>query len=449
MSYGASLLVKGGTLVTPDGLLRADVKIVEGKVTAIGNNLTQAEVEEVLDASNLLIFPGVVDEHVHMREPGLEYKEDFSHGTSAAAVGGVTTVIEHPNTLPPVENSSKLVNKAKLLESKAWVDFALHGVLHDSNSHELEDMVGAGAVGFKVYMGPTVGDLPSPSEGTLYEILAKSSQLGLTLMFHAEDRSLVEFFTKRIATSGRSDLRIHEDSRPPITEETSILKLIILSKRTGGRAHIAHVASTEAVELIRRAAADGVKVSGEVCPHYITFTNDDYVKYGALIKVFPPIRGRTHRESLLRAIKEGVISALGSDHAPHAREEKLKNIWEAPAGISGVQTFFLVFLDLALKGELPITVLPKLMSENPAKLFGLWPRKGSLRVGSDGDLVIVDPRGRTRVTEEWLRYKNRVTPYLGWEFQGEIRHVVIRGHLVVRGGLLSEKPVGVWLKRTE
>ncbi len=447
MSYGGSLLIKGGLLVTPEGLLKADVKVVEGKITAIGSDLSPEGVEEVLNVNNLLVFPGVVDEHAHMREPGLEYKDDFTHGSMAAAVGGVTTVIEQPNTLPPVDDSHKLVDKATLLKGKAWVDFALYGVLHDSNVHELEDMLNAGAVGFKVFLGPTTGNIPSPSEGSLYEILSKSSGLGVTIAFHAEDRSLIEYFTNKVKSSGRSDPQAHEDSRPPVVEELAITKLLLLSRRTGGRVHVLHMSSSEGVELIKRASDEGIKVTGEVCPHYLTFSNEDYAKYGTLIKVNPPIRGRAHRESLMRAVRSGVITTLGSDHAPHSKEEKHRDVWDAAAGFPNVQTFFPVVLDLALRGEMPLTALPRLMSENPAKYFGLWPRKGVLRVGSDGDLVIVNPEERMKVTEEWLRYKSKVTPYLGWELRGRIKHVVLRGHLILKDEVLDRRPKGLWIKR--
>lgn len=447
MSYGGNLLIKGGQLITGYGIFRTDIKIVDGKVVALGSHLSSNGVDEVLNADGLIVLPGIVDEHVHMREPGLEYKDDFTHGTIAAAVGGVTTVIEQPNTLPPVDSSTHLVNKARLLESKAWVDFALYGVLHDSNTHEIGDMLEAGAVGFKVFLGPTTGNIPSPSEGSLYEILAKSSKLGVTVAFHAEDRSLIDYFTNIVKASGRTDPQAHEDSRPPVTEELAISKLAVLSRRTGGRAHVMHVSSAEGVELIREALSRGIKVYGETCPHYLTFSNDDYPKYGTLIKVNPPIRGRMHREALMNAVRNDIITTLGSDHAPHTAEEKLKNVWEAAAGFPNVQTFLPVILDLALRGELPMTALPRLMSENPAKLFGLWPRKGAVNVGSDGDLVLIDPKSNTKVTEEWLRYKNKVTPYLGWELRGKIKHVVLRGYLIVKEGLPTVGPKGVWIKR--
>ncbi|MEO3994053.1 MAG: allantoinase AllB [Desulfurococcaceae archaeon TW002] len=447
-TYQDGLLVKGGLVVDPEGVFRADIKIVGGKIVALGRDISPEGISDIIEASGLLIFPGIVDEHVHMREPGLEYKDNFTHGTMAAAVGGVTTVIEQPNTLPPVDEPQKLVSKAELLKSKAYVDFALYGVLHDSNTHMIEDLVSVGAVGFKVFLGPTTGNIPPPSEGSLYEILNKSSKLGVTVAFHAEDHQLINYFTNKVKSSGRVDPQAHEDARPPIAEELAITKLILMSKRTGGRVHILHMSSKEGVELLKEALMEGINVTGETCPHYLTFSSDDYQKYGTLIKVNPPIRSNTHRESLLRAVNEGIISALGSDHAPHTKEEKLKPVWDAAAGFPNVQTFFPVILDMALRGLIPLTRIPKLASENPAKYFGLWPRKGAIRIGSDGDLVIVDPNGKTLVTEEWLHYKHKVTPYLGWELRGKVKYVLLRGNVIVKDSrLVITEPKGIWLKK--
>ena len=448
--HGGNLLVKNGLVVTSEGIFKMDIKIFEGKIVALGSDLSSEGVDEILDVNGLLVFPGLVDEHVHMREPGLEYKDDFMHGTMAAAVGGVTTVIEQPNTLPPVDEPQKLVSKASLLKSKAYVDFALYGVLHDANTHLIEDLISAGGVGFKVFLGPTTGNIPPPSEGSLYEILSKSSRLGVTVAFHAEDHQLVSYFTNKVRSSGREEPQAHEDARPPIAEELAVTKLILMSKRTGGRVHILHMSSKEGVELLKEALSRGINVTGETCPHYLTFSSDDYVKYGTLIKVNPPIRSNVHRESLLKAVNEHVISALGSDHAPHTKEEKMKPVWDAAAGFPNVQTFFPVILDMALRGLIQLTTIPKLASENPAKYFGLWPRKGAVKVGSDGDLVIVDPKGKTLVTEEWLHYKHKVTPYLGQELQGEIKYVLLRGYVIARNGeLVTTEPKGVWLKRSD
>jgi len=442
----ASLLVKNGLVVTSTGVFKWDVKIVEGVIVEIGTGIPSTGIDEVVDATNCYVFPGVVDEHVHMREPGLEYKDDFEHGSKAAIKGGVTTVIEHPNTIPPVENSSKLVSKARLLEPKAYADFALLGVLHDANLHEFEDMLGAGAIGFKIFMGPTTGNIPPPSDASLYEAMYKSAKTGTRVMFHAEDHNIVTYFTEKLKATGRTDPLVHEEARPPLAEVYSIVKIATIAKYTGGKAHVVHVSSVDALEAVKAAKNQGVDVTAETCPHYLLLDREDYYKHGPLIKVNPPIRGGIHRKALLEAVVGGLLDAVGSDHAPHSPEEKSKPIWEASAGFAGVQTLLPLMVDAALKGAIPITRVPQLLSENPAKLFKLWPFKGALVPGSSGDLVVVDPNGTTEITSSWLEYKYKLSPYVGCRLRGRVKHVVLKGHVVVADGELTGKKVGRWVK---
>ena len=447
-SYGGNLLVRGGLLILPHRRpFRGDVRVVDGRVEEIGRSLSRGAAEEVIDAEGMIVMPGVVDEHVHMREPGLEYKDDFTHGTMGAAVAGVTTVLEMPNTKPPVENSSILKRKAELLSSKAYVDFGLYGVIHNSNVHEFEDMVSEGAVGFKIFLGPTTGNIPPPDDGSLYEAMLKSAKLGVTLAFHAENADLVKYFTRRVKASGRADPAAHEAARPPICEEEAIQKLILFSRRTGGHAHIVHMSAKEGVELLRRARCEGVRVTGETCPHYLLLSSKDYARYGTAIKVNPPIRGEEHRRALWEAVLDGTITALGSDHAPHSSEEKRGNVWECAAGFTGVQTFLPLMIHQALNGRLPLSRIPELMSEAPAKLFRIWPRKGSLQVGADGDLVVIDPQGETIITRDWLKAKHPITPFLGWRLKGRVKYVVLRGVVVAKDyELLVKKPAGLWVR---
>lgn len=442
----SDLLIKGGLVVTPFGVYKWDVKIVDGIIVDVSRDLSKENIEEEIDANGLLVFPGFIDEHVHMREPGLEYKDDFEHGSKAAIKGGVTTVIEHPNTLPPVDNAQILLSKAKLLQSKAYVDFALLGVLHDSNTHEFDDILSEGAAGFKVFMGPTTGDIPPPGDHSLYEIMCKSSKTNTRIMFHAEDYKLVSYFTEKVKKTGKVDPLIHEEARPPIAEVYSIAKIAVVAKYTGGKAHIVHVSSNEALQAIKLSKENNVDITAETCPHYIVFEKEDYFKYGTLIKVNPPIRGGIHRKMLLEAIKSDLINTIGSDHAPHTPEEKYRPIFDAAAGFPGVQTLIPLMLDLALRDIIPLTKLPLLLSENPAKLFGLYPYKGAIMPGSSGDLVIVDPGNITEISGEWLEYKYKLSPYIGWKLRGKIKHVILKGCIAVRNGELTGVKIGSWIK---
>ncbi len=443
-----SILVRGVKLVLPQGVKEdVDILVVDGRVEAIGRGLLKPSGVDVLDAKGLIALPGAVDEHVHMREPGLEYKDDFYHGTMAAAAGGVTTVLEMPNTLPPVENRRILEEKARRLQGRGFVDYGLYGVIHDGNIDEFEEVVYGGAVGFKIFLGPTTGNIPAPSDGTLIEALSKSAKMNVPIAFHAENWSLVKYFTEKVKATGRMDPAAHTDARPPICEEEAIQRLILYSKHTGGKVLIVHMSAKEGVELLRKAKALRLNVWGETNPHYLLLTVKDYEKYGVLIKVNPPIRDESHQRELWRAVLDGTITHIGSDHAPHSREEKEKNVWEASAGFHGVRTLLPLMIDQALKGKLPLTKIPELLSENPAKLFNIYPRKGTLSIGSDGDIVLVDPREETVLREEDLYAKNPLSPFIGWRLKGSIKYVILRGNIVSENGrVIVEKPLGEWIK---
>ncbi len=441
-SMEGDLLVKNGRIVTPLSIREADILIRGGVIERIGRDLN-ADGAEVIDAKGLLVLPGGVDEHVHMREPGLTHKEDFASGTMAAAAGGITTILEMPNTIPPVESVGELRRKRGLLKDKAYVDFGLYGVLHDGNVDELVDMWEEGAVGFKVFLGPTTGNLPAPGDSILYEAMSLASKHGFTLAFHAENRDLVEYFTEKVKGEGRRDYEAHADSRPNICEEEAVSRLMILAKRTGAKTLIVHVSARETVELLREAKALGLRVWGETCPHYLLLTREAHKKYGSLVKVNPPLRDEDDRRSLWKALRDNVIRTIGSDHAPHTPEEKSGDIWNAQAGFIGVETMLPIMLDAALRGVISICKVASLVSYWPSKIFGLYPRKGSLEVGGDGDLVIIDPKGESRINAEKLHSKHKLTPFDGVSLRGRIRYTVLRGVVVaVNGEVVEEKPMG-------
>lgn len=441
-----SLLVKNGVVVTPTGLRKLDILIIDGVVEALGRDLKIGGVE-VLDAGGLLIFPGVVDEHVHMRDPGLTYKEDFETGTMAAAVGGVTTILEMPNTIPPVESIEILREKKNILENKAYVDFGLYGVIHDSNIENLLEMWREGAVGFKIFLGPTTGNIPAPSDKTLIRAFEESAVHGFTLAFHAENYNLVEHYTEKVKKMGRSDPEIYPETRPNICEEEAISRIILFAEKTRGRALIVHTSTSEAVSLIRKAKMKNVQVYCETCPQYLLMNREAYKRFGTLVKINPPLRDEKDREALWKGLREGIVDTVGSDHAPHSYEEKtVSSIWDAAAGFIGVETLFPLILDSALRGLIPLEKIPLILSENPAKIFGIYPRKGGITVGADGDLVIVDPTQENILEMEKLHSKHKLTPYDRMKIRGRIRYTILRGVKIVEDGEIVEKKTGKFIK---
>ena len=444
---GDKLLVKDGTLVLSDEVVEGvDILCEDGVVQAIGRGLSPRGAD-VIEARGMLVMPGFVDEHVHFREPGLEHKEGFERGSLAAIAGGVTTVIDMPNTLPPVDSVSRLRSKIRALEGKSYVDYALYGLLSDSSVGELAEMWEEGACGFKAFLGPTTGDLPPPSEGTIIEALRMSASKGFVIAFHPENKQLVEYYS-RLAASKGSEPRLHSEARPPICEVEAVSRVALYSRFTGGRALLVHLSCRESMEVVRRAKEAGANIYAETCPHYLYLDSSAYSKWGCLVKVNPPLREKSDREALWAAIREGVIDTVGSDHAPHTREEKLKeNVWEAAAGFVGVETLGPLMVDAALSGRISLTDLVRVLSENPARLFGLYPRKGGLRPGSDADLVIVDPHSTTTVRSSGLHSKHPLTPFEGLELKGRIRWVVLRGRIMVDNGKVVGGKSGRFIAR--
>lgn len=440
----SNLLIKGGKLVFPWGIFEADMLIIDGKIASIGRGINVDGVE-VVNANGKLVFPGAVDEHVHMREPGLEYKDDFRSGTLDALMGGITTVLEMPNTIPPVDTATRLIEKRKLLENKAYVDFGLYGVIHDNNIAEFVSLVKAGAIGFKIFMGPTTGNIPAPSTPTLYEVMIKASRAGIPLAFHAEDWDLVKYFTEKIKALGRKDPLAHLEARPPICEEIAIRRLATIAKHTGAHIHILHVTSCEAIEAIKEFQLKKVKITAETNPHYLLLDSGDYSKYGSLIKVNPPIREPRHKMCLWTAIIDSVITTIGSDHAPHSLEEKNRDIWSAPGGFPGTATLLPLMIDQALRGRIDITMIPSLLAENPARIYRIYPRKGCIHIGCDGDLVVVDPSREYIIDREKLHTKHKLTPFHGWKLKGRIDYVILRGNIVYSEGSIIDKPLGTFI----
>jgi dihydroorotase (multifunctional complex type) len=324
---GANLVVTGGTVVTPETVFKGYIRIVDGKIAEIGSHLDSLD-QDVVDATGLFVLPGAIDSHVHMRDPGLTEFEDFQSGTTAAAAGGVTAVLEMPNTLPPVDTADRLREKRDCISTKAVVDFGLYGVLHDSNLGEVRHLIESGAVGLKAFMGPTTGNIPPPSDATIYEALLLSKKYGFPIAFHAENAAMIAHFTDMIKQSGRVDARAHCDSRPTICEAEAINRIAFLTLQTGGHGHIVHMSTGDGAKIVSDYKKLGALITCETNPQYLSMTEDDQDKYGSLAKINPPLRTRNDQSALWDGIASETIDTLGSDHAPHPVARKNEpNIW--------------------------------------------------------------------------------------------------------------------------
>lgn len=450
-------ILRGGAVVTPSETYTADVGIRDGKIAAVGD-LRGASAERVYDARGKYVLPGLIDEHVHSRDPGLTHKEDFYHATRAAAAGGITTILEMPNCIPPVVDAASFRGRVAELESKAFVDFGLFGmVLGDENADDLAPMAEAGAVGFKLFWGYALdrqtktlvydasareGTVPPPDEGQIFEAFRIAGRLGRAVAVHAENRELILHLTERERAAGGHDYAAFLRSRPPVNEVLTIQAGIALARAAGVHLHVLHIPTADGVEAVSEARRRGWAVTGETCPHYLFLTDEDYARVGVRMKILPPVREKRHQDRLWEALRSGDLQTVGSDHSPHTEEEKRGDVWTAPAGFCGVQTAVPLMLDAVSRGLLTLNRLVALMAENPARIWGLYGVKGVVRPGADADFTVVDMEKTWTVRGEALYSKSRVQPYEGWSGRGAPVAAFLRGRLIMENGKPLGKPVG-------
>jgi dihydroorotase len=438
------LLIRGGTVYTPDGPRQADVHVTDGVIAAVEPGVIAANAK-VVDASGMYVLPGAVDVHVHSRDPGFTEKEDFGSLTAAAAAGGVTVVLDMPNTVPAVDSAGVLESKAALAHSKARVDFGLWGLIRASTTPEqLEAMAAAGAIGFKAYLaysfsvsrkqvlyspGVDDPDLEPPADyGTLARLAPVVANLALPLAIHAEDPTVLAAFRRPVLTY--EDLL---ESRPPEAEAVAVSAAATVAQDSGVHLHVAHLSSALGLKAAEDAMRNGTSLSLETCPQFLLLTSGDFDRLGTAIKMLPPIRAATDRDALVDGLKRGVITMVSTDHAPHTDEEKALPFEHAPAGSPGVQTLYLSCLQLA-KDLGDVWLAPRWVSDAPARFAGLQESKGAVAPGYDADIVIVDPEGKTRVGPQQMRSRQRHSAMEGKEFDFAIKEVYLRGEPVAHNG---------------
>ena len=423
MPESFDLIVRGGELVTPSGRGRGDVGVRAGKVAAIGD-LGQASAGEVFEAQGLTVLPGVIDTQVHFREPGMEWKEDLETGSRGAVLGGVTAVFEMPNTRPTTTDAAALQDKLDRAKGRMHCEHAFYvGATHENASElgELEHQ--PGCCGVKVFMGASTGDLLVADDAGVEAVLRAISRRAA---FHSEDEDrLVE--RRPLAREG--DWTSHPEVRDVEVAVRSTKRLLGLAEKLGKRVHILHVTTAEEVELI---AAHRAVATMEANPQHLTFAAPEiYERLKGYPQMTPPIRDARHREGLWRGVVQGVVDVLGTDHAPHTREEKEKPYPASPSGMPGVQTLVPVMLTHVAEGRLTLERLVDLLAHGPQRIFGLA-EKGRLAVGYDADLTIVDLNARRTIRDADMANRSGWTPFNGFEAKGWPIATIIRGRTVMR-----------------
>ena len=447
------LLISGGTVYGPDGPVEADVHVTDGVITGVGSGQPTSGGATLIDARGMYVMPGAIDVHVHSRDPGFPEKEDFGTLTAAAAMGGVTTVLDMPNTVPAVDAAGVLESKAALARPKARVDFGLWALVRSTSTEDqLDALAAAGAIGFKAYLGYSFAirrkqvlqmsdaddpDLEAPPDyGTLARLSPAIARLGLPLAIHAEDPAILSAFRRPLETY--SDLL---ESRPAEAEAVAISAVAAIARDSGVNLHVAHLSSALGLQAARAAMSTGTRMTLETCPQYLWLSDQDFGRLGTAMKVFPPIRTAADREALVEAAASGVIRIVATDHAPHTDDEKARPFEQAPSGSPGVQSLYLSCLQLASRlGD--ISLAPRWVSEGPAALAGLQQTKGAIAPGFDADLVIVDPSRTTLIRPALMRSKQRHGAFNGMDFRFGIRDVFLRGRAIVRDSKLTGRASG-------
>ena len=442
-------VIHGARVVTPDGLRPAAIHVERGRITHVSDRSRDATSgNDVVDAGDLIVMPGLVDTHVHINEPGRTDWEGFETATRAAAAGGVTTLLDMPlNSVPATTTVAALHAKAAAAAGKTWVDVGFIGGVVPGNTTALGDLARAGVLAFKCFMVPSgVPEFAHVTAPDLRDARPVLAALGLPLMVHAELPEPIEAATLEAAAGDPTLYATYLASRPPAAEHEAVAIVIQLAETTGARAHIVHVSSAVSATMVAHARARGTRISAETCPHYLYFEAQQVPPGATELKCAPPIRDASEREALWTALAAGQLDMIVSDHSPCPRILKRRDVGDffvAWGGIASLQLGASVVWTAMRDRGTRIEQLVEWMSAAPARLAGLAGSKGRIAAGADADIVVFDPDAEQVVTEDMLLHRHPVTPYLGARLRGRVEATYVRGALAFdreRGPAAS--PVG-------
>lgn len=441
------LIIRSRRVLTPLIIGPASVHIVDGKIEAVREWDDIPAGVEMIDAGSSVVMPGNVDAHVHVNEPGRTEWEGYETATKAAAAGGVTTIVDMPlNSIPPTTTLAGFEEKLAAADGQCTVDVAFWGGVVPGNTAEFAPLVERGVRGFKCFLIHSgVDEFPHVTESDLRVAMPEIARLGTVLLVHAETQGPIDAAAKHLAGSDPREYDTFLRSRPRESENEAIALMIRLCRETGARIHIVHHSSSDALPMLRRAKAEGLPLTVETCPHYLTFAAEEIPDGATHFKCCPPVRERENREKLWEALADGTIDMVVSDHSPCTPALKLQetgDFMDAWGGISALQFGLPVMWTNLRSRGFGLADLTHLMSAAPAKLAGLADRKGKLAAGYDADIVVWDPEDRFTVVPELIQHRHKLTPYSGMELTGKIRAALVRGEKAFEDGKFIGDPRG-------
>ncbi|WP_419394275.1 dihydroorotase [Cytobacillus praedii] len=455
------LILKNANIPQGDRQVLTNILVNDGKIVGYSNDISFLNAEKVIDIGGKLVVPGCIDPHTHFMDPGFTHRETFATGSRSAIAGGLTTIIDMPCcSKPSVRDGESFQKKIGPIRDQAYVDYCFWGGMTGEDAREgwldnVYPQIEEGVVAFKVYMTPSVPTFPRVSDAEMLEIFKAVSKTGLPIGVHAENYDICTFNSKKLEKEGRFDGPAWAEARSTLAEKVAIELIISFAEATDARVHVVHMTTKEGAELVKAAKKRGVKVTAETCPHYLVLNaKDSMSERGSFAKIAPPLRGKEDNEAHWQALADGTIDFVGTDHAPYeiATEKDFPGatIWNTFPGIPGVETMVPILVSEGLnKGRLSLSRFVEVTSRNAAIHYGIYPKKGSMEIGSDADFTVIDLEKEYVIDEQKTESMAKYNPLHGMKLKGKPVQTIIRGTVVYEDdkGVVGQAGYGQYVPR--
>lgn len=454
MKKKIDVILKGESILVDGELISGALTIDKGIITGIFTGDLDVEAEQVIVAGSHLVLPGLVDPHVHLRDPGHPERESFTSGTMAAAAGGITTICEHPISLPPPYSPAILKRRKEVARKQAVVDYAFLGAAGAEFLEEIEPLSKEGIVAYKTFLQPPepgrekeFQGLTMKNDGEVLRGFQHMAATGLPCVIHAENHAIIQDLIKEYQGKNHISSLYHAWSRPPISETEIVSRMIQFARATGLSILIAHISLPESVDMITLAKEEGLSVYAETCPHYLFLQEEHLAEWGPYAKCNPPLRTVAANRGLWHQLQSGAIDIIGSDHSPFLPQEKERgweNIFAAPAGLPLMECSLPLMLTQVKRGRISLSQMMQLTAENPAVIYGLYPQKGAIKIGSHADIIVVDMERPYRINNSsfFTQARECARVYQGWEVYGRVIQTLVRGKTVFQNGSIATDAKG-------